>query len=93
MSYIEDGRRSVAKLLHGVTRYGSRGYFIKPTIFYGYYRRHEDCARGDFWAGVAISKFSTEDDVVKKCNDTQYGLAAVLFTENVRHAHIVARKL
>lgn len=42
---------------------------------------------------VAISKFSTESEVIAKCNDTSYGLAAALFTEKVSRAHIVARKL
>jgi aldehyde dehydrogenase (NAD(P)+) len=42
---------------------------------------------------VAISKFSTQGEVIRKCNDSPYGLAAALFTENVRRAHIVARKL
>jgi aldehyde dehydrogenase (NAD+) len=42
---------------------------------------------------VAIAKFRSEDEVIKKCNATQYGLAAALFTEKVSRAHIVARKL
>lgn len=42
---------------------------------------------------VVISKFKTEDEVVRKCNDTSYGLAAALFTENVAKAHIIARRL
>lgn len=42
---------------------------------------------------VAIAKFSTVEEAVKKCNNTDYGLAAALFTENVSRAHIVARKL
>lgn len=42
---------------------------------------------------VVISKFSTEDEVLKKANDTSYGLAAAIFTENISRAHIVARKL
>jgi aldehyde dehydrogenase (NAD+) len=42
---------------------------------------------------VAISKFSTVEEVIAKANNTPYGLAAALFTENVRRAHKVARKL
>lgn len=42
---------------------------------------------------VSISRFSTEAEVIAKANDTSYGLAAALFTEKVRRAHKVARKL
>ena len=42
---------------------------------------------------VTISKFSTEAEVVRKCNSTSYGLAAAVFTEKVSRAHIIARKL
>jgi aldehyde dehydrogenase (NAD(P)+) len=42
---------------------------------------------------VSIAKFSTEEEVIAKANDTSYGLAAALFTEKVSRAHKVARKL
>lgn len=42
---------------------------------------------------VAIAKFSTDQEVIRKANNTSYGLAAALFTERVSRAHKVARKL
>jgi aldehyde dehydrogenase (NAD+) len=42
---------------------------------------------------VAIAKFSTTDEVVAKANDTSYGLAAALFTQDITRAHKVARRL
>lgn len=42
---------------------------------------------------VSIAKFSTDEEVIAKANDTSYGLAAALFTEKVSRAHKVARKL
>lgn len=42
---------------------------------------------------VAISKFSTEGEVIAKANDTAYGLAAAVFTENISRGHRVTRKL
>lgn len=42
---------------------------------------------------VVISKFSTIDEVVHKANDTSYGLAAALFTQNITKAHKVSRRL
>lgn len=42
---------------------------------------------------VVISKFKTTEEVIAKANDTSYGLAAALFTENITKAHKVSRKL
>lgn len=40
-----------------------------------------------------IARFSTEDEVLKLANDSQYGLAASVYTENIRTAHRMVRKL
>lgn len=42
---------------------------------------------------VSIAKFFTDEEAIRKANDTSYGLAAALFTEKVSRAHKVARKL
>lgn len=42
---------------------------------------------------VAVTSFISDDEVLKKANDTSYGLAAALFTSDLSKAHIVARKL
>lgn len=33
LSYIEEGKKAGARLLHGGTRYGDKGYFLRPTVF------------------------------------------------------------
>ncbi|PKS12482.1 hypothetical protein jhhlp_000688 [Lomentospora prolificans] len=93
LSYIEEGKKGGAKLLHGGARYGDKGYFIDPTVFVDTTEDMKIVREEIFGPVVAISKFSTEEEVVRKCNDTQYGLAAALFTENITRAHIIARKL
>ena len=42
---------------------------------------------------VVVNKFKTDDEAVAKANDTSYGLAAALFTEQIARAHTVARRL
>ena len=42
---------------------------------------------------AVISCFRTEDEAVEKANDTTYGLAAALFTENLKKAHRVAARV
>jgi aldehyde dehydrogenase (NAD+) len=109
LAYIDDGKKAGAKLLHGGARHGPKGYFIEPTVFAEVSpaaaispsmlilrQVTEDMKivkEEIFGPVVTISKFSTEDEVVRKCNDSQYGLAAALFTEKVSRAHKVARKL
>uniref|UniRef100_A0A8H7TWQ6 Aldehyde dehydrogenase domain-containing protein n=1 Tax=Bionectria ochroleuca TaxID=29856 RepID=A0A8H7TWQ6_BIOOC len=92
LGYIEDGKKRAAKLLYGGARSGSQGYFIQPTVFVD---TTEDMkiVREEIFGPVVVISFKTEDEVVYKCNDTSYGLAAALFTENVSKAHLVARRL
>lgn len=112
LSYIEDGKASGARLLHGGLRHGSQGYYLEPTVFAdvlfpsiplphrfqtnSFLQVNENMRimREEIFGPVAaISKFSSEEEVIKLCNASEYGLAAAIFTENVKRAHIVARKL
>lgn len=42
---------------------------------------------------IVIGKFSDEADAIKKANNTSYGLAAAVFTENIRKGHRIAARL
>lgn len=42
---------------------------------------------------IVIGKFSDEADAIKKANNTSYGLAAAVFTENIRRGHRIAARL
>jgi acyl-CoA reductase-like NAD-dependent aldehyde dehydrogenase len=94
-SYIEIGKAEGAKLLvGGDSPEGefSKGYFINPTIFEAEQnmRITQEEVFGPF---LSVIKFKDVDDAVAKANDTQYGLAAALWTKNVQTAHTVARKI
>ncbi|KAH6687424.1 aldehyde dehydrogenase domain-containing protein [Plectosphaerella plurivora] len=92
-SYIDEGRRAGAKLLYGGRCFNDKGYFVRPTVFADTTEDMKIVQEEIFGPVVAISKFSTDEEVVKKANATSYGLAAALFTEKVSRAHVVARKL
>ncbi|KAH7007763.1 aldehyde dehydrogenase domain-containing protein [Ilyonectria destructans] len=90
LSYIEQGKKSGVRLLHGGAEIGEKGCFLEPTVF------ADDMTvvkEEIFGPVVVISRFSIEAEVVAKANDSPHGLAAALFTEKVRRAHKVARKL
>ncbi|QYT00243.1 Aldehyde dehydrogenase [Trichoderma simmonsii] len=93
LGYIDEGKKSGARVLHGGAKHGDKGYFIQPTVFADTTEDMKIVKEEIFGPVVAISKFSTEAEVIKKANDTSYGLAAAVFTQKVTRAHKVARKI
>jgi len=93
MGYIESGRKSGASMLCGGNRVGNRGYFIEPTIFTDV-RDDMKIAREEIFGPVmSIIKFKDIDEVIERSNRTTYGLAAAVWTPDVRKAHRLAAEL
>jgi acyl-CoA reductase-like NAD-dependent aldehyde dehydrogenase len=92
-SYLDIGKREGAQArLGGEVRQG-RGYFVDPTIF-THVKNDMRIAREEIFGPVAsVIPFKDEDDAVLQGNDTTYGLAAAVWTNDVRRAHKVARAL
>lgn len=97
LEYIEAGKKAGARLVIGGNRVNdgelANGYFVAPTIF-------ADCTddmpqvRDEIFGPVmSVLKFSDEDEVIRRANDTNYGLAAGLFTQNLSIAHRVIAQL
>jgi gamma-glutamyl-gamma-aminobutyraldehyde dehydrogenase len=94
LGYIEAGRRE-ADLLLGGSRVNeqSGGFYVEPTVF--------DVARSDariareeiFGPVLSVMSFDTVDEAVRIANDTEYGLAAAVWTANLTTAHEAARSL
>ncbi|KAF4440188.1 aldehyde dehydrogenase [Fusarium acutatum] len=93
ISYIEEGRKSGARLLYGGSKHGDKGYYLQPTVFADTTEDMKIMKEEIFGPVVSIAKFSTDEEAIAKANDTSYGLAAALFTEKISRAHKVARKL
>eukprot|EP00009_Paramoeba_aestuarina_P007489 CAMPEP_0201518202 /NCGR_PEP_ID=MMETSP0161_2-20130828/9108_1 /ASSEMBLY_ACC=CAM_ASM_000251 /TAXON_ID=180227 /ORGANISM="Neoparamoeba aestuarina, Strain SoJaBio B1-5/56/2" /LENGTH=490 /DNA_ID=CAMNT_0047915909 /DNA_START=3 /DNA_END=1475 /DNA_ORIENTATION=+ len=71
----------------------SGGYFLQPTVLEGI---PQDCRAQTeeiFGPVVTISKFETEEEGVKMATNTKYGLAAVVWTENLGRANRVAMEI
>src|SRR5258708_6938882 len=97
LGYIEGGKQQGARLVTGGARIVdgdyARGQYVQPTVF-------ADC--GDdmkivreevFGPVMSLLSFDDEDEVVKRANDTIYGLAAGVVTENLSRAHRVIHRL
>jgi aldehyde dehydrogenase (NAD+) len=96
-NYIRLGGEEGAELVSGGKRPQDGalkdGYFIEPTIF-THVDNHMRIAREEIFGPVlSVISFSDEDELIRKANDTQFGLAAAVWTTDVRRAHRVAHAL
>jgi acyl-CoA reductase-like NAD-dependent aldehyde dehydrogenase len=91
--YFDVGLKDGAQLKTGGKRKGDKGFFVEPTVF-GAVNNTMRIAREEIFGPVAaVIPFKDEDDAVLQANDTQYGLAAAVWTRDVSRAHRVGRAL
>ncbi|TDL22408.1 NAD-dependent aldehyde dehydrogenase [Rickenella mellea] len=93
MSYIDSGKKDGATVHLGGEQHGTEGYFIQPTIFTNVKPEMKIVKEEIFGPVGVVIKFEDEDDVVRQANDTTYGLAAAVFSQDINKALRVAHKL
>lgn len=93
LSSIEKGKAEGAKLLYGGKRLGTKGFFVEPTIFDQCTDSMQIVQEEIFGPVMTILEFENEEEVIERANNTSYGLAAGVFTEDLRKAHRVASRL
>jgi len=93
MGYIDSGKQEGATVHMGGDRHGTEGYFINPTIFTDVKPEMKIVKEEIFGPVGVIIKFENAEDVIRQANDTTYGLAAAVFTQNLNLAIETAHKL
>lgn len=92
-SYLDVGKKEGAKVTAGGEPGTGKGYFVKPTVFADV-NNNMKIAREEIFGPVATAiPFKDESDAVLQGNDTEYGLAAAVWTRDIGRAHKVARAL
>jgi len=94
-AYIRSGLDEGARLITGGQRLPGEGYFLEPTVFAGV-RPGMRIAREEIFGPVlCVSSFADPDldHVANLANDTPYGLAASIWTQDLVTAHALTRKL
>jgi acyl-CoA reductase-like NAD-dependent aldehyde dehydrogenase len=91
--YIESGKSEGAELVTGGDGPDGGGYFVAPTLFTTT-SDHLKIAREEIFGPVLVAMpYETLDEVAERANDTEYGLAAGVWTRSLSSAHKLAARL
>lgn len=98
LSYIELAKQEGGKILCGgnavkLNGENADGWFIAPTVIEGLAHTCRTNQEEIFGPVVTLTPFDTEDEVLAMANSTEYGLASILWTENLTRAHRMAAKI
>jgi 4-guanidinobutyraldehyde dehydrogenase / NAD-dependent aldehyde dehydrogenase len=95
LKYIAAGQSQGAQLLAGGQRVRSEtgGFYVAPTVFDAVTNDMTIAAEEIFGPVLSIIAFDTEEEAINIANDTHYGLAAAVWTQDLSRAHMVAKRL
>jgi len=88
--YIEKGKAEGARLVHGGGTPEKDGFFIEPTVFADVTDDMTIAREEIFGPVLSVLDFETEEEAIRRANDTEFGLAASVFTNDLTRAHRVS---
>src|SRR3984957_959988 len=93
VGFLDSGKKEGAKAVAGGERHGDKGYFVKPTVLVDATEDMKVVKEEIFGPVVVATPFSDLDEIVKKANDSIYGLAAGVWSRDIKKANKIANKL
>ncbi|MEM0909107.1 MAG: aldehyde dehydrogenase family protein, partial [Pseudomonadota bacterium] len=91
--FVDDAVAKGAEVVLGGQRPNTKGFFYPPTVLTKV-PETADCVHDEIFGPVAaIQTFSDESDVIRRANDTEYGLVAYLYTEDLKRGLAVSEAL
>ncbi|MET0656860.1 MAG: aldehyde dehydrogenase family protein [Steroidobacteraceae bacterium] len=93
LDYVESGRKQGGEVVCGGRASGERGYFVEPTVFANVAADARIAREEIFGPVVVAARFDTIEEVLAAANATRYGLGSGIFTQNLSHAHQIAKRL
>jgi len=92
--FLESGKQEGARTVVGGSRHGNAGYFVQPTVLDGTQENMRVYQEEIFGPVVTVTPFKeVDDDLIRRANDTVYGLAAGVWSSDMKRAHRIANKL
>lgn len=92
LGYVAKGSAEGARLVAGGKSVGDAGFFVEPTVFAG--TNDMAIAREEIFGPVAtVIPFDSDEEALAMANDSEYGLAGTIYTNDVQRAHTMAAKL
>src|SRR5262249_24745175 len=86
MGYSDAGKKEGARMLTGGQRLGQRGYFIEPTVFTDVKDEMKIAREEIFGPVMNVLRFKDLNEVIRRGNQTFYGLAAAVWTRDIAKA-------
>jgi betaine-aldehyde dehydrogenase len=97
LNYIEIGKKEGAEVLCGGTpiqpKGFEQGFFITPTVFINCTDKMTIVREEIFGPVMSVLRFEDEEEVIRRANCCEFGLAAGVFTSDIRLAHRVAKNI
>jgi len=95
LGYISKAKEEGCELVMGGAQVfkDTGGYFVEPTIFTGVQPTHTIAREEIFGPVLAVQTFTSDEQAIHLANDTEYGLAAGLWTRDINRAHKTARAI